>query len=674
MSNNPDPVPEDRTAESEQDDRVEPLVAVDDDHDGRFVFELHFSQTTCDCGAIHPTAIRCRCGAPRGFDIDLERRRAIVSQAFRAVVAGKPDSVPGDPDARAWYRKLQTWLPSLFADCRHIAEAGDGPGTLDATLLSILTLRAELAATPKLRPVLRFWRNLSDMLELFESAADHFARALTEADLDIAQVAWDDGQAAVDTFTAELDEFNQRTEEWEALKADVASSSGVLDPLIRIIELVRGRHAGATLSDFDLAGQPLVERVTGGVSLPSLGAQLLTTEAVAELLLDPDRLWDVAGRTYRELTSPTSTLADVVESAHWQSDFATLSQELVDMEVEVRRATFENPRLAARTFVRLGHLLTERVGKYLLATALAVRPRRDYENERRKDVGGLLGEIDQVGLEGLTFGWDKALRHGDAHGEFEVEEDGVRFTADRREYDFLTWEQLADRVLGAYESVAAVFAGIQCALEATGIDAPDALTTLDVPVAQRVETALALAGWTSVTVEVAETSVDASGVATEHPDSPAFIAAAVAYVPAEITAATFAITSDGGTALWAGPLRPLREFTAETEPLTKVTWFIEAMWRWSVDNQPIWGREQVRGMVAAHLVEQPDTPTDRLAALEPLIALARRIDDRPLHETLATLRSGYQAKRYGRPPGPTVERAADELIGYWKTAQALDVA
>jgi hypothetical protein len=643
------------------------------DNDGTFNMGVHFSIGTCDdCGAIHPASTRCVCGAPRDFDDELDRRRALVTAAMRDVIAADPTGTPGDPHGTGWYARIESWFPSLFAACQHIAENREGPGTLNAVLVDLITVRADLAATPQWRPYLHVWANLNAALDTFETAADHYVVAITAPDVEAATTAAEDGQAAIDKFTVELDAFSTRINGWATVLEEVEAGIGEYDLMLRIIELARSRNPDAGITEFDQSGQHLVERVTGGLTLPSVGAQLLLVETLADVLLDPERLWRTAARTFRAVTFSASTLTEVASSPHWRSDYEKLTQELVDLGVEVRRATFESPRMAARNFVRIGHLLTERVGKYLLATVLAARGGRDYEALRSKDVGALLGEIAQADLDDLTFGWDKALRHGDAHGEFEAEDDGVRFTADKREYDFLTWDELGDRVLGAYESVVAVHAGLQCALEVVGVGATDAIETLDIPLEDRVRVALALVGWTDVTVEVTATSVAASGTATTHPEAPVFVAAATAYLPENVTDATFAITADDGTTLWAGPLGPLRAFSAETDPLTKVTWFLESMLRWTVDNEPVWPETKLRGMVAAHLVDQPDTPTDRIAALDPLMALARRIGDRDLYQTLSTLRGGYQSQRYGREPAKSFHRAVLQLVGYYESAQALD--
>ncbi len=648
------------------------MKALDDDT-GHYRFEVQFSVAICDgCGAKHPASVRCACWSPRAFDDELDRRRELVTRALRAVIDAHPDGAPGDPHGRGWYSRIEDWFSSLLAACQHIAEDRAGSGTLSATLIGLLAVRADIAATPQLRPHLHIWGSLNGALDAFEVAAHHYLIALTEPDDEIARASHLAGQAAIDNFTEELVLFNSRLDQWAAVEAEVEASSGDFDPMLRLIELVRARNPDAGITEFDLSGQPLVERVTAGLSIPGLGTSFLVIDALADALMDPQRLWRVAARTYKAVTCSRSTLATVANSPHWRSDFDALSQELVDMGIEVRRAPFQVPRMAARNVVRTGHLLTERIGKYLLATVLAARGGRDYEVVRESDVGALLTEIGQVGLGDLALGWDKALRHGDAHREFEVEDDGVRFTAVMREYDFLTWDELGDRVLSAYESVVAVHAGVQCALEAVGIGATDAIETIDMTAEERVEVALALVGWTDLTVEVTTTTVTASGTSSRHPDSPAFVAAVTAYLPAEVTDATFAITTEDGTALWAGPLSPLRAFAAETDPLTKVTWFLDSMLRWTVDSEPVWPAARLRGMVAAHFVAEPDTPTDRLAALKPLMALGHRIGDRHLHQTLSTLRSGYQAQRYGREPSASFHRATLVLVGYYETGQTLD--
>lgn len=644
------------------------MVDEDDDNDGLFPFQLGYLVADCDCGRIRPASVRCACGYPGHVDEELERRRRLVRVAFDAVVAATPAGTIGDTDPATWFERLSGWIPSFFSACQAIADPDCASAdALAATLVEVLAIDADVEATPRYRPHLAVWANVDLAVAAFVDVADAYLRAITCADRTEMEEAAAQGQAALDAFADELHTMAARERKWREI-TDLAEEGATFDPIIELTEFAYAQSSARTLFDFDAAGQVFVELVTGGVPLSGLGIGFVLTDAQAIAIGDPVRVWSAAKRTFDTVTGRRATLADVVDSPSWRHDYEVLLQELFDAGRELRVSQFQNPRLAARALVRLGHLLAERVGKYLVAAVLAARAGRDYEQLRGFDVGQLLSEAGDVGLGDLALGWDKALRHGDAHRLFEITDDGVRFTAEQREYDFLTWDELGDRVLAGYESVLAVHAGLQCALEQAGIDVVDPLTFLDVDIEDTVRIAMSAHGWTGVVVGVEDGVLDVSGTAPVEPENTSFVAAITPYLPEEIAGARFAITASGGTSLWEGPLEPLRAFAGESDEVAKMIRCIEISARWHVDGAPLFSPAVVRGHMGPQFLAVGEDPTDRLAVVGQLSDLARRLGDSEAVATLADLAAGCRAQRYGREPSRAYHRAALTLAGWYEAA------
>jgi hypothetical protein len=640
-------------------------VAADAEDDDVLQAELQFSQTTCDCGAVHPTAVRCVCGAPRSFDFAVEDRRRLVSRAYATVVTFDPTGVVEERTAVRWYQRLRGWYPSFMGGCRAVAD-GEGSGPLTTALCDLVSLHAEVAATPRLRPDFVTWANIDAALDTFVETAHCFLEGLTTVEHTVAEQSALDGQAAIDRFTAELDVLNTKRDRWAELGVKLETATGPFDPEVLTVESARTSVEAASIIDLDEMGQRFVERVTGGTPLPGVGAWFVVLDAYIEELLNRARVWDIAHRTFVALAGPAG-LSAVAASPSWRIDMNVLNQELLDLGLELRRTNFDAPRPAARAFIRVGHLLTERVGKYLLATVLAARG-RDYERLRDYDVGALLGEVAQAGLGDISLGWDKALRHGDAHGEFTVEDDGVRFTAEKREYDFLTWDELGERVLAAYESVIAVNAGLACALESLGLDLPD-INALDVSVEDQVRFVMALLGFSDTEVTIDGDQLTVRARADESPDMLCTAAAAWRPLPNRVTTAVFEITDTQGIRRWEGPLGALRKFATEHSELAKQTRILEVRRRWTCDGVPVQSEAWVRGYAAAVVAGAPEEPAEKLRVLDPLAQMARRLDDRELVETLGRVRRGYAAVRAGRRPAASFKPAVDTLVSYYHAAQ-----
>jgi hypothetical protein len=134
----------------------------------------------------------------------------------------------------------------------------------------------------------------------------------------------------------------------------------------------------------------------------------------------------------------------------------------------VAAAAGDNRRRLIQSALRLAARQIERAAHPLLATLLAIERRQPYGSERRRDINALLTRVSQWGHEGLLLGLDPKLRDADAHGAFEIDDEGVRLT--RGTVNYLSDEELIDFVLAGTESIVAVYWGLVAALVAAGVE------------------------------------------------------------------------------------------------------------------------------------------------------------------------------------------------------------
>jgi hypothetical protein len=257
-----------------------------------------------------------------------------------------------------------------------------------------------------------------------------------------------------------------------------------------------------------------------------------------------------------------------------------------------------------------------------------------YERERDKDLRPLLQAARDAGLAEAVIGIDLALRDADAHGEFEIVEDGVRFTGTRCEYDFLDDSELIDRVLAGLESACALYCGIAAALPEFGFDHDDLerLSVLKPTPNETLHLILAMNGWREVAVEREAGAIRVSGTRSV----PTSIGVAALLLPAlehDAKELILEARDEVGNHVARGPLEPFRRSADATSPAVKHAAILETLATWTIDGKRAIAATTLRKVVALTALEAltPQKANDEaLLTLQALFDLMTRLTARGL--------------------------------------------
>lgn len=405
-----------------------------------------------------------------------------------------------------WFQPLGDWCSELLAAVSEFINGDAGAGAIVQACADLGQIESDLAAIPKYRPGLAGWQAVTDMVGHCRNIADRYLRCLCAPTMEEAQQLGTEAQESIDMLGTRLAEWRELHDMWfgddDTLPADVVAR-GVL---------IGARAVGAAadgLLDADTVGHDRYTAVTGETDCPSgLGLSLGMIEAHVAATMDEKRFWPATALAYRRLTGRQQrgrqAFAAVAAAPEWLPDMVEVQAQLVDAIREMPTDLDDaQTRLISRGLIRLGHLNCERAAKYLMATLLSAFRDRDYATQRKRDFGALLSDMRDQRLDSLLIGVDAALRHGDAHGEFTAHLDGVEFTCDRREYDFLTWDELVDRVLAGIESTLAMFTAAMCAAAREGLDGDEFVDLTDFfEPADCMALTLAIDGWTAPDITI----------------------------------------------------------------------------------------------------------------------------------------------------------------------------
>jgi hypothetical protein len=257
---------------------------------------------------------------------------------------------------------------------------------------------------------------------------------------------------------------------------------------------------------------------------------------------------------------------------------------------------------------------------------------------------------------------DKALRHADAHAEFEVREDRVLFTSSPREYDALTWGELFDRVIGGLESVFAINLGLTIAASRVGVIV-DPLELLDFTVEERLRVALSLAGMETKTLQLSEGVLRAELRSSQEPRL-AFLAMLLPYLPQDVTCVYLAVAIGDREELWEAEIDALRRWSVEQDPARKCLLFCDAMTRIWRNQVPAVPRDALRQLAAAAVGQEIGATEGWRTASTPVqlwCSLARNAGDPDLAACLAFICEGLTDLAAGRRPGEPFAAALEQL-------------
>ena len=601
---------------------------------------LSFTQGRCEvCGTEHPLASACpTCGAAAQSDPRVEERQRIASDAVAALenvnqFRGVPRGF--DPDVCI---RLGDWVDTFMTCCARAGQNEDVRESLAARVRELLQSKADISASSQLRPFLWYWGFISRLHDQLQELARHSFNALSAGDPPTAGIEHTRMQSAFDGVATSVEELNALLERWRQIESASGEQQDPLSTLTALAEVSSRNRSGVSILDGDPEDDSLYTKVTGRSECPvELGVGLRATALQVEMLVDEGRFWHCAARAYRRLTGSESggkgTFAKLVPLQIWKDDLKAAQLELFESGFELRHLLgVDRARTQTRSLIRFGHIIAERCAPALLSSLLAAYRERPYEELRVRDVGDLLEQARQVRLDGLLDGIDRALRHADAHGSrlFEIVENGVRFTANRREYDFLSFEGLYDRVLTGWESVVAIYVGILCAAAAEGTVAElDPIGALDVSSEDRIRFSLLLAAWRDVRATVSKEHV--SVVATVPDARPRFsnVALLAPYLD-EQQMVTVEISGSWGRSVWLGPARPLLDYVQRDPDLPDALPILPVLAAWTRDGKPVATATQLRKALATVTLQEVTKAKsfqDRRTVVGAIAASAQAVGD-----------------------------------------------
>lgn len=640
-------------------------------------FDLGFTLVECEgCQTERAAGVECpTCGLPPELDPHVERRKATLASPIGLLAEAPNQSAEPlqfDPDLLGAFSE---WLDSLLRHCALAAEGEDVGRDLEAIIRRLLQLDSSLAATPRYRPYLWHWTLIADLVAQLRSTAEAYFSALTTPSPERARRFAERAQSGIDHAAALVHESSRRLDRWNKIEA--APDDDPMSVLIAIADAeahAREHHDDPLAADE--TARDLHERVTGSRDCPPwLALGLKLTDIQVDPLLDRERFWECAALTYQRVATSAGKgrgdLARVASSANWAIDLQEVHKEMFEIGCEVRALApqFDRPNVLARSLVRVGHQIAERCAPALLATVIAAYRGRVYEELAAKDIGALLSEAEDIGLQPLLFGIDRAMRHADAHKLFAVTRDGVTFSADKREYDHLTWEQLEDRVLGGWESVMALTTGILCALEVSGVpgEAMDPIGYVDAPLDGKIRFVLAVLGWSDVTVLLEEGRISIRGKAPEAPKRLRFLGYLGPYLPRGIRLEVN-VAADAEEHTWAGPVEGMEVFGTSASEEVKQAAILRILATWTQDGKPLVSPAQRRKVAAVHAMQwtSAKVPFDtRIRNVTLIQDVAKVSGDAELTGAVGKVLQGLRLMASGRRPWDW--EATVDRLSHWAT-------
>lgn len=597
---------------------------------------ITFSLVRCACGAERQAGRRCPdCGCePEEVDADLERRHAIV----RGVGVREPVADVEPLALEDTLAAIRGWFDRFSAAYTATGEGSveDAVGRLSDSLEELDALQARAAGARRLRPYHALWAAIDGVLCAFDDIRDTYFDALTAATVNETEAAAARGQGAIDAAAAALARFNALADAWERVES--ADLTGEHGDVLAGAEAVAALSGTADMVVLDRKGAELFARITdGAVGAPSgFGLRLQLLDLAVQASMDPTRFWRSARGVYELLVEHDIALRGLFADADWRADLVGVSLEVRDagFEAAAVAAASANRRRLVQSALRLAARQIERAAQPLLATFLAIEGRQPYAGERKRDINALLTRASQSGHDDLLVGLDPKLRDADAHGKFEMDDDGVRLTGSRGKLEYLSDEELVDVTLAGSESIVALYWGLLGALIAAGVDVEELeeAVAAEVADADKVKLVLLLNGWHDVDVQIDGEHVIACGE-RDGESAWGLIAAVVSVLPASCETLTLVATDDAGTHTASGPLAPFRRWSGADDEQEKEIAFTLASMVWAIDGAPILTRAHTEKVYAYRAVESlnPQIPSAAaLINLRVLLDASRAIGTDPL--------------------------------------------
>lgn len=625
-------------------------------------FQVVFTSQTCDvCGATGHISEPCGCGATEaGPDPHVDRRRILLQplETWDWVDDGADLGI-GDV-----LETLDDWIPVLFAQADDVG-ARDGDPTVFIEHVAVLRrIRVRMGRVGLLRPWIAIWGPLTHVVDHLLDMATVYIEALTAATPAEAEACASQAQESLNKAAEAIGALSRRLDRW-----NLPGTVRLPDSAVRHAVVAYEVTGAVNLTDLDLKGRPLYQRITGRTTAPTgIGVGLLLDVGHAEDAFDDQRFWDVAGLAYRRIDERRGQFRKLLADPAWLANIRTTRSQFYNALLKAETlldALSNDRRMEVDAALELGATLTEMVGPGVLRVLVgdAKRP----SEVLKRDYTSILQMAHQAGLDALLLGFDRDIRNADAHHDYEILDDSVVLSGDypRTVPD----EALIDIVLSALESSAALFAALDCALIEEGVAATlDRVDELSVEDLLRI--LLAANGVVDATVDLRRDHVEIRGrtLVTVTPKPLMIMASLVPSIPGAITRARIALRCATGTVVARGPLAPFRRFFTN-DGLAKEAAVVELLARWTLGRRPVASNAQVRfwaAIRAASLVDVGVEEADN--ALGILAMLGRRLQDRALVEAAEGMRAVKFAATKGNP-SPTQAREHMLKFTVWLKAR-----
>lgn len=515
-------------------------------------------------------------------------------------------------------------------------ESDTAAEALTELLTRLASIREAVAATVVRRPMVALWRAVASTVDSLQLAIDQYLAAFSAGSPSAARSSAADAQRAIDAAAASASDASRvidRLGRYGDLTGSAAEnfSSFALD--------VFEESGAPDIVGLDAMGAEIYRSITGHESCPTgFGAALFLTATYARSILDEHRYMACAQSVFESLQSSRASRG-LAENADWWSSFRSATREMVDSAHELEtviQGASGSDRLEVRGMIRFAAQMIERIAPVFVSTVLVGAMRKDWRSLVRRDAGALVDLARQAGLQDLLVGFDRALRNADAHGSFEVEDHVISFSAVGREYDALTRDELADRVLACLESLLALHAGIASSLMADGVPIEKFEGALDDAWSpeEKMSAVLAMNGIFGVSIEISNETLEVRGRSNRLLRKPVTTAAHLhPHWPTDLQFVRVSIEDPEMVVQVEGPARLVREWNT-ADGLRKETAMIALLAEWRINGQRVANRPQIRRWTArrAEIARQGEG-----GEVGALIDLAVTLNDRKLERALKSL-------------------------------------
>jgi hypothetical protein len=185
--------------------------------------------------------------------------------------------------------------------------------------------------------------------------------------------------------------------------------------------------------ELDAFGARYVRRITGVEFEPSpgLGLGIMLSAVATEVLLDAERVYEVAGQAYHDY-SRGERLPELGANPEWVVRQHGAQRWMNDgiRNLHALVAIARDDRMAARAVMLHIQDLIEGPLRHLLATYLAARKGRDYGQLLKRDSNALLQQCRQVASDHLFDEISEELRNASAHLSYEIDGEEIILNPD----------------------------------------------------------------------------------------------------------------------------------------------------------------------------------------------------------------------------------------------------